>query len=202
MLYDFGKVDSAVKQAEASIEVAQAQVYLSTDDVAREAAQAWVELRRQQAMVAIAKSQLEGVGALAELARERQLKGASTRSDFMQAQSRMDGARGQLINYEAQARRWQARLMTLTGLQTPPTVSEANTGKGGVPDVHTPGLRCRAGAAHGSVAPGPGTAGAGPGRIEGSRCATHADAVGGWLGFARVERCLASGKVTRIWTCA
>ena len=69
MLYDFGKVDSAVQQAEASIEVAQAQVYLSTDDVAREAAQAWVELRRQQAMVAIAKSQLDGVGALAELAR-------------------------------------------------------------------------------------------------------------------------------------
>ena len=103
--------------------------------MAREAAQAWVELRRQQAMVAIAKSQLEGVSALAELARERQIKGASTRSDFMQAQSRMDGARGQLINYEAQARRWQARLMTLTGLQTPPTVGEANTGKGGVPDA-------------------------------------------------------------------
>ncbi|AIJ46037.1 type I secretion protein TolC [Comamonas testosteroni TK102] len=132
MLYDFGKVDSAVKQAEAGIELAQAQVYLSTDDVAREAAQAWVELRRQQAMVAIAKSQLEGVGALAELAWERQVKGASTRSDFMQAQSRRDGARGQLINYEAQARRWQARLMTLTGMQTPPTLS---AGRGGMPDA-------------------------------------------------------------------
>jgi adhesin transport system outer membrane protein len=135
MLYDFGKVDSAVKQAEASIEVAQAQVYLSTDDVAREAAQAWVELRRQQSMAAIAQDQLKGVGALAELARERQAKGASTRSDFMQAQSRMDGARGQVINYEAQARRWQARLMALTGLQTPPTVGEANAEKGGVPDA-------------------------------------------------------------------
>ncbi len=132
MLYDFGKVDSAVKQAEAGIELAQAQVYLSTDDVAREAAQAWVELRRQQAMVAIAKSQLEGVGALAELAWERQVKGASTRSDFMQAQSRRDGARGQLINYEAQARRWQARLMTLTGMQTPLTLS---AGRGGMPDA-------------------------------------------------------------------
>ena len=35
MLYDFGKVDSAVQQAEAGIETAQAQVQLSSDEVAR-----------------------------------------------------------------------------------------------------------------------------------------------------------------------
>ncbi|WP_255265032.1 TolC family protein [Comamonas testosteroni] len=164
MLYDFGKVDSAVKQAEAGIELAQAQVYLSTDDVAREAAQAWVELRRQQAMVAIAKSQLEGVGALAELAWERQVKGASTRSDFMQAQSRRDGARGQLINYEAQARRWQARLMTLTGMQTAP---HPECSKGRYAGCPAPGLHCCAAAAHGDGAPSSGAAGVGPGRVEG-----------------------------------
>lgn len=129
MLYDFGKVDSAVQQAEAGIETAQAQVQLSSDEVAREAAQAWVELRRQQALAAVARDQVKGVQALANLARERQVKGASARSDSMQAQSRVDGARAQLILYEAQERRWQARLMLLAGLRAAPVVGDA----GGVP---------------------------------------------------------------------
>ena len=134
MLYDFGKVDSAVQQAEAGIETAQAQVQLSSDEVAREAAQAWVELRRQQALAAIARDQVKGVQALANLARERQVKGASARSDSMQAQSRVDGARAQLILYEAQERRWQARLMMLAGLRAVPVVGSGESlGEGGVP---------------------------------------------------------------------
>lgn len=122
MLYDFGKVDSAVQQAEATVSTAQAQVQLSTEEVAREAALAWVEVRRQQALAAVAKAQVEGVKALADLALERQIKGASAKSDAVQAQSRVESARAAAINYEAQARRWQIRLMYLTGLKELPTI--------------------------------------------------------------------------------
>lgn len=122
MIYDFGKVDSAVQQAEASVSTAQAQVQLSTEEVAREAALAWVEVRRQQALSAVAKAQVQGVQALAELALERQVKGASAKSDAVQAQSRVEAARAVAINYEAQAQRWWVRLMYLTGMKELPQI--------------------------------------------------------------------------------
>ena len=124
MLYDFGKVDSAVLQAEASLTTAQAQVQLSIEEVARETALAWVEVHRQQDLSEIAKAQVKGVSALADLAKERQIKGASARSDSVQAQSRVEAARSQAINYAAQAQRWQVRLMYLMGLKTPPVISD------------------------------------------------------------------------------
>ena len=123
MLYDFGKVDSAVQQAEASISTAQAQVQLSTEEVAREAALAWVEVRRQQELATVAQAQVSGVKALADLALERQIKGASAKSDALQAQSRVESARASAINYEAQAQRWRVRLMYLTGVKKLPAIA-------------------------------------------------------------------------------
>ena len=77
---------------EASAEVARFQLLLTQDAVARETALVWVELSRQQAMSQIATSQVEGVKALANLAMEREKKGASTRSDSLQAQARVESA--------------------------------------------------------------------------------------------------------------
>ncbi|QXZ09719.1 TolC family outer membrane protein [Comamonas sp. Y33R10-2] len=123
MIYDFGKVDSAVQQAEATVSTAQAQVQLSSEDVARETALAWVEVRRQQALVEVANAQVIGVKALADLALERQIKGASTKSDSVQAQSRVESAAATAINYSAQAQRWRVRLMYLIGAKELPLVS-------------------------------------------------------------------------------
>ena len=115
MLYDFGKVSNSVAQAEASAEVARFQLLLTQDAVARETALVWVELSRQQAMSQIATSQVEGVKALANLAMEREKKGASTRSDSLQAQARVESAAAQAVNIAAQVQRNRISLMQLTG---------------------------------------------------------------------------------------
>lgn len=115
MLYDFGKVASAVGRAEAWVEATRAQVLLSVDEVARDTAQAWVDVHRQQALAAIARDQLSGVEELAGLVNERTRLGASSRSDSVQAQSRIESARAQRLNAEAQAARGRINLMLLTG---------------------------------------------------------------------------------------
>lgn len=125
MLYDFGKVDSAVGQAEAAVASTQAQVLLSVDDVARETALAWLELYRQQALAEIAQDQVRGVQALADLVNERERQGASSRSDVEQARSRVDAARAQLLDTQAQIRRWRISLMQLTGLGTVERIGDA-----------------------------------------------------------------------------
>lgn len=114
MLYDFGKVDGAVGEAQGAAAAARARVLLAVDDVARDTAQAWVEVHRQQAMSEVAQAQVEGVRALAALVNERQAKGATSQSDVAQARSRLEGARTQLLSAEAQARRWRLNLMNLT----------------------------------------------------------------------------------------
>ncbi|WP_225783761.1 TolC family outer membrane protein [Xenophilus sp. Marseille-Q4582] len=145
MLYDFGKVASAVQEAEASVAATQAQALLSVDDVARETALAWLEVYRQQAMGEIARDQVRGVQALADLVMERERKGASSRSDVEQARSRVEAARAQVLDTAAQVRRWRISLMHLTGARsvgtiagTPPAVLETACGAGAGADGAAP----------------------------------------------------------------
>ena len=119
MLYDFGKVDNAVEAAKARAARTQAQILLAIDQTARETAYAWIEVRRYRNLIEIARQQIEGVGDIVELARQRSDMGASTRSDLIQAQSRADGALATLQDYKAQYARWQAALSTLLGLSGP-----------------------------------------------------------------------------------
>ncbi|MBD8572692.1 TolC family outer membrane protein [Pseudomonas syringae] len=118
MLYDFGKVDNAVEAARARVARSQAQILLSIDQIARDTAYAWVEVQRYRHLSEIARKQIQGVGDIVELARQRSEMGASTRSDLVQAQSRAEGAMASLEDYKAQYARWQATLSNLMGRTT------------------------------------------------------------------------------------
>mgnify|MGYP002622378268 CR=1 FL=1 len=115
MLYDFGKVASSVESAEAAEQATQAQAQGAIDTVAREAALAWIEAHRQEALGRIAREQLDGVTALKDLVVERERQGASSRSDVVQALARVAAAQAQVLDAEAQARRARVQLMHLTG---------------------------------------------------------------------------------------
>lgn len=117
MLYDFGKVGSMVESSRAQEAVARARLLLTVDDVARDAAQAWVEVRRYEALLEVADDQQRGVTAIADLVRERRRQGASPRSDEMQAQAREEAARAFELEAGAQLRRWRMQLEHLTGLE-------------------------------------------------------------------------------------
>ena len=122
MLYDFGKVGSRVDQARGVQDVAQARVLLSLDEVVRNTAEAWIEVRRQEALVGVAQDLVDAVEDLARLAREREAKGASTYSDTVQARARVDAARVELLTAQSQVRRWRTTLMHWVGASAPPEV--------------------------------------------------------------------------------
>jgi adhesin transport system outer membrane protein len=124
MLYDFGKVASAVDQAEASVAATKAQSQLSADEVARETAFSWIEIHRQKELGEIAREQISGVQALTDLVFERARKGASSRSDVAQAQSRVEAARAQQLTADAQLARWRVNLMHLTGSRLPVDITD------------------------------------------------------------------------------
>ncbi|RRV48209.1 TolC family outer membrane protein [Pseudomonas sp. p106] len=124
MLYDFGKGDSAVDAAHAAAARAQANILLVVDDLARDTAYAWIETRRYEQLMVIAREQIKGVGDIAGMARQRSDMGASTRSDVVQAESRVEGARATLEEYQAQYERWRSTLAALLGRVAPPALAE------------------------------------------------------------------------------
>lgn len=147
MLFDFGKVAGAKKQAEAGVRASEAQVELALDEIIARTAQAWVDARTQQRLVEIAGEQLDAVADITGLVRERVEKGATSRSDLEQANSRLNSLRSQLLAAEAEAQRASLTLMHLTGRVAPITpvgdIPPALTDGGceAIVDADTPAIR-------------------------------------------------------------
>ncbi|HEY0332755.1 MAG TPA: TolC family outer membrane protein [Stenotrophomonas sp.] len=116
MLYDFGKVSSAVESAQAQRLAEQGRILLAIDDVARDTALAWIEVGRAQALLTIAHEQAAGVQSIAGRVRERHRLGASPLSDEAQARAREEAAQAFELDTDAQLQRWRNQLQLLTGL--------------------------------------------------------------------------------------
>jgi len=125
MLFDFGKVSSAVESAQAQRLAEQGRVLLTIDDVARDTALAWIEVERAQALLEIAGQQAQGVESIAGLVRERHRMGASPLSDEAQARAREEAAQAFELDTDAQLQRWRNQLQLLTGLHVVPQAGGA-----------------------------------------------------------------------------
>lgn len=122
MVYDFGKVSSNVEAAQYGVEKYQADTLRVIDQLARETAFAALEVERYQELVKIAGEQVAGVTDLFDLSKKRSEMGASTRSDEMQARSRVDAALASELQMVAQLNMWKRTLQSLVGSTTPPSV--------------------------------------------------------------------------------
>lgn len=115
MLYDFGKVGSAVDIARAGERVSRAQLLLAVDGLARNTAIAVIEIQRYHALLAVAHEQLDNLNTITELVQLRVGRGATTRSDGTQAEARIESARATILQIAAELQRWQSNLRHLTG---------------------------------------------------------------------------------------
>jgi outer membrane protein, adhesin transport system len=115
MLYDFGKVRSGVDFAQAGTRIGRADLLLAIDGLIRDTGYAMVELQRNAALHDIAEEQLARVREINGLVSQRVAKGASTRSDGLQAESRVAAARATLAQIEAEQKRWASNLAFLLG---------------------------------------------------------------------------------------
>ena len=123
MLYDFGKVDSSVRAANAAVAAQQANVLLTIDKIAHDTAAALGQMQGYQELVKIAQEQLIALNNVSRLARDRSNEGASSQSDVVQTDARIESARNTLTQYEASLERWRATLSTYLGWDQVNTVS-------------------------------------------------------------------------------
>jgi adhesin transport system outer membrane protein len=127
MLYDFGKVSSTVALAEAGTKVGRAQLLLAVDNLIRDTSYAIIEVQRTAALRDVARNQLASIRSIDDLVGHRYRRGATTRSDALQAQARVQAAEAAIQEIEAEHRRWNSNLAHLLGRQAAPQVD------GGVP---------------------------------------------------------------------
>lgn len=123
MLYDFGKVAGAVAQSEAQIQRQQALILKQIDQIAQQTADAVVMAHRYQSLVDIAQDQVRAVEKVLETARLRARAGMSTNADPIQAESRVDSARANLLQMKSQLAQWRERLNTLLGSPAPARIA-------------------------------------------------------------------------------
>ncbi|MWT73272.1 TolC family outer membrane protein [Escherichia coli] len=115
MLYDFGKVASQVRAESAGAAEEQANVLLSIDSVAHETANAIVQVQAAQQMVETAEEQLVALNGIGKLTRQRNDEGATSMSDVVQTDARIEAARSQLAQYQADLDSAKASLMSMLG---------------------------------------------------------------------------------------
>jgi outer membrane protein, adhesin transport system len=115
MLYDFGKVASQVRAETAGAAQERANVLVSIDNVAHDTAVAMVQVQSWQQMVEAAKEQLDALNGIGKLTEQRNDEGATSLSDVVQTNARIESARSQMVQYQANLDSAQANLMTLLG---------------------------------------------------------------------------------------
>ena len=115
MLYDFGKVKSTVDVQQARLFAEQANVLVSMDDVAYQAANSIVQIKRYQEITKIAEQQIAGISRITEIANLRARAGISSQADPVQAQSYLESSRSNMIVQQTQLRQYQQKLRTLLG---------------------------------------------------------------------------------------
>ncbi len=113
MLFDFGKVRSAVESARFGHQESEAELLVTVDTLVRDTGLAVIELQRAAALRQVAEEQLASIGQIARLVQDRFETGATTQSDALQAQARVDGAKATLVEIEAEQRRWRSNLAYL-----------------------------------------------------------------------------------------
>lgn len=119
LLYDFGKVSNDVKAELFGMERDQARVLLAIDELARETAQTVIQIQRYEKLLEIADGQVEGITDIQGLAARRAEMGASTQSDQIQAQSRLESAIATRLQLESQLTVSRSNLQRLVGATTP-----------------------------------------------------------------------------------
>lgn len=124
MLYDFGKVEGSVTQAQGQVWRQQALLLKQIDTIAGQTAEAVLEVHRQQSLLQIAKEQISAIQEVIQIVKMRADSGLTAQSDFIQATTRLQSALANRQQATTQLNQWRARLSTLVGNPLPPTVAD------------------------------------------------------------------------------
>ncbi|WP_342325476.1 TolC family outer membrane protein [Kosakonia sp. BYX6] len=118
LLYDFGKTGGSIDEQHNLSDAWRYDLYSTLNDVGMQTLQAYLQVKRYQALAQAARANIHSLQSVLEMADLRSEAGLSSESDGLQAQSRIAGMNASLAQYEAQMHSAQAALSVLTGVKS------------------------------------------------------------------------------------
>lgn len=118
LVYDFGKTNNNIKQQEAMRDSYRYKLMATMSDVAEQTATAYVQVMRYETLCQAVEGNIRSLKSVADMARLRADAGLSTRSDVLQAETRISSMRSTLQEYQAQLQTAKAQLAVLTGVKS------------------------------------------------------------------------------------
>ncbi|QHM71751.1 TolC family outer membrane protein [Mixta intestinalis] len=116
LLYDFGRTSGAINEQHALSDAYRFALFDTMTTVAADTLQAYLEVKRYQALVVSARRNIDSLERVRDIAMLRADAGLNSQSDVLQAGTRLAGMRATLEQYRAQQRSAQAQLTVLTGV--------------------------------------------------------------------------------------
>ncbi|MBD8163586.1 TolC family outer membrane protein [Erwinia persicina] len=116
LLYDFGRTGGAIDEQHKLSDAYRFALYDTMTVVAQDTLQAYLAVKRYQALVDAARLNIASLQRVRDMARLRADAGLSSQSDVLQAQTRIAGMNASMEQYRAQARSARAQLTVLTGV--------------------------------------------------------------------------------------
>lgn len=118
LLYDFGRTGGAIDEQHKLSEAYQYALYDTMTTVAQDTLQAYLAVKRYQALVAAARGNIASLERVRDMAKLRADAGLSSQSDVLQASTRIAGMNASMEQYRAQERSARAQLTVLTGVMS------------------------------------------------------------------------------------
>lgn len=116
LLYDFGRTGGAIDEQHKLSDAYRYALYDTMTTVAQDTLQAYLAVKRYQALVDAARLNIASLQRVRDMAKLRAEAGLSSQSDVLQAQTRIAGMNASMEQYRAQARSARAQLTVLTGV--------------------------------------------------------------------------------------
>lgn len=116
LLYDFGRTGGAIDEQHKLSDAYRYALYDTMTTVAQDTLQAYLAVKRYQALVDAAQLNIASLQRVRDMAKLRADAGLSSQSDVLQAQTRIAGMNASMEQYRAQARSARAQLTVLTGV--------------------------------------------------------------------------------------
>lgn len=116
LLYDFGRTGGAIDEQHALSEAYLFGLFDSMTTVAEDTLQAYLDVKRYQALAETAHTNIASLERVRDIARLRADAGLNSQSDVLQAETRIAAMHATLEQYRAQLRSAKAQLTVLTGV--------------------------------------------------------------------------------------
>ncbi len=117
-LYDFGKTANQVKGAKLSFEGAKTQSTITKEELVHTTTTTLVEAARQKKLLELSKQHVAQMSSLVQLVKERHAGGATSLSDVMHAESRLNDEKSAQLNTAAYYDNQLQKLRVLTGMSS------------------------------------------------------------------------------------